>query len=398
MSQGFTQYEGELVDRKRVFYTGTDQLTMGYLLCFDADLGTAGDFERTRAMHVEKPSATNLKNFAGVVAPESSGKTGPAYIDLFVPLRRGQKINIFTDQSVTVDTTVLTVQAGSYAAGGVGEGITIGKAMQTVDRSSTNGTCQAILFGVNPSETASTMAAGASSPSPLIWDQIPWAEIDNDPSIGFKYFNDYMGEIDVTTADGYVITAVTTGAIAPIATEQGGVLLVDSAGSTTADDGVNVQLTNCMVKPAAGVKIAFEARVKMNDATDQYFIGLAGVDVTLIAAGVVDDTVDKAGFFHHAASTDDKISSITARTSAEDITADVAANADNTYVTLGLVINGVTSVEFYVNGVLVETGTTGANIPNAVMCLSYVSQIEGTGTDAELSVDWVRIAQIGGRG
>ena len=50
------------------------------------------------------------------------------------------------------------------------------------------------------------------------------------------------------------------------------------------------------------------------------------------------------------------------------------------------------------NGVLVETGTTGANIPNAVMCLSYVSQIEGTGTDAELSVDWVRIAQIGGRG
>jgi len=46
---------------------------------------------------------------------------------------------------------------------------------------------------------------------------------------------------------------------------------------------------------------------------------------------------------------------------------------------------------------LVEKGTTAANIPNAAMCLSLVSQIEVAGADAELSVDWVKIAQLGAR-
>jgi len=135
----------------------------------------------------------------------------------------------------------------------------------------------------------------------------------------------------------------------------------------------------------------------MNDATDQYFVGLAATDTTLIAAGVIDDVSDKCGFFHHAESTDNKISSITARADADDATADVANNTDDTYITVGFRISGLTSVEFYVNGALVEKGITAANIPNAAMCLSLVSQIEVAGEDAELSVDWVKIAQLGAR-
>lgn len=237
--------------------------------------------------------------------------------------------------------------------------------------------------------------AAGRGPSPNIWGDCNWGELAQGVG-GFAYFNDYMGDIDVTTGDGFTITTVNSGAVAGVATEKGGVLLVDSAGNNAPDDGINVQLTNCMVKPEAGDKVYFEARVKMNDTSaliSQFYIGLAGVDTTLIAAGVLDDTVDKAGFFRQGDTTADKLECVTARTSAEDVTADVATVADNTYVKLGFVIDGLTSIKFYVNGVLVETGTTAANIPNAVMCLSYVAQTEGASKDAELSVDWVRVAQ-----
>ena len=253
-----------------------------------------------------------------------------------------------------------------------------------------------IVTNIEATELSGT-AAGAG-PSPLIWDDSKLLEVMLDPTKGFYYFEDYLGPIDVTSGDGYTLTTVTTGAISAVADEDGGVLLVDSAGNGTADDGVNAQLTNCMFKPVAGRTIRFEARVKFKDAgDDQYYIGLAGVDTTLIAAGVVDDVVDKCGFFRHAASTADRISSICSRTSTEDITADVGTIADDTYIKLGFVIDGLTSVKFYVNGVLVETGTTTAAIPNAVMCLSYVAQCEQTAADAEMSVDWVRILQEGTR-
>ena len=247
---------------------------------------------------------------------------------------------------------------------------------------------------------ANAGSAAGAGPSPLIWDKAPILETMLDPTVGVYYFNDYMGEIDITTADGYVITAVTSGGITPVADEDGGVLLVDSQGNAGADDGVNVQLTNCMVKPVAGRTIRFEARVKMNDTSatiSQFYIGLAGVDTTLIATGVVDDVVDKAGFFSHAGTTGDRLSIINSRTSEEEISTDKATVADDTYIKLGMVINGITDVEYYVDGVLVDTHATANAIPNAVMCLSYVAQTEGASKDAELSIDWVRIHQEGAR-
>lgn len=241
---------------------------------------------------------------------------------------------------------------------------------------------------------ASGTAAG-TGPSPLIWDGSKLLEAMLDPTVGFYYFDDFMGQIDATTGDGWTLTqSNSTGTISGLATDQGGVLVVNSAGAL-ADDSINAQLTNCLFKPAAGVTIRFEARVNMTDATQQYFLGLAGVDTTLMASGGLDDAVDKCGFYHEAASTDNKISSVCSRTSEDDKTTDVADNADNTYVKLGFVIDGLTSVTFYVNGVAVETGTTANAIPNAVMCLSFFAGYEGAA--GVMHVDWVRILQEGGR-
>lgn len=255
-----------------------------------------------------------------------------------------------------------------------------------------------LLAHMKDSEHLFSMADGtADGYNRAVWADCPLMALACGAEEGFVYENDFMGTIDPTNDSGWAIDTTTTGTIDECEDEQGGVIEFDSAGSTTADDGINAQLKNCMVKPAAGRKIWFEARTKMNDATDQYFLGLAGVCTALISSGVLDDTVDKCGFYHEAASTDNYLSAVSSRTTSEEKDTDVGANADGVYAMWGFVIDGLTRIQFYRNGVLVGTCVDADDIPNAVMCLSVVSQIEVAGADAELSLDMVRIAQKGGR-
>lgn len=241
--------------------------------------------------------------------------------------------------------------------------------------------------------------AAGKGPSPIIWQEVPLLDIMLNPELGFVYFDDFLGPIDVTSGDGWTLTQVDTkGSILGDVAEQGGVLTVTSATGDSPDDGIQGQLKNCMFKPASGTKIYFEARVKMGDATQQYFIGLAGVDTTLMASGVMDDVVDKCGFYHEAASTDNKISAISSRLTSEEKDTDVATNTDGVYMKVGFVIDGLTRVDYYVNGVNVGNCVDTSDIPNAVMCLSAVAQYESA--DDIMDIDWVRIAQYkaGGAG
>jgi len=402
--------------RVRVYYEGTSTIKEGAPLSYNYDTTTnwfggsvsigavtastttaEGSQNEGKYIRVEDVTADNQEFFAGVVAKGGwVGKAGPRTLDIYVP--NGAIVPIWTDKSVAIKDP-LYLEHGQLTlvnATQVGMGHRVGVCVETIDRSSTAGLALARLDGISSSESTVVNGTLGVGPSEDLWEDCPWDEIAKNPGLGIVYFDDFMGPANLVTAEGWTITQVTTGTLSLVASE-GGELKFDSAGSTTADDGVQAQLLNCRFLPVAGKTIWFEARVKMNDATDQYFIGLAATDTTLIASGVIDDVSDKCGFFHHAASTDNKISSITARAAADDATADVATNTDATYMTVGFRISGLTSVEFYVNGVLVETGSTAANIPNAAMCLSGVAQIEGTGADAEMSVDWVKIAQLGAR-
>jgi len=238
-----------------------------------------------------------------------------------------------------------------------------------------------------------TIIDGLDAPSRLIWEDVDLDALRNF-SGGFLYENDFMGPIDVTSADGWTITLVDAkGAMSVEADAPGGVVQFTSATGDSADDGINAQLQNCCVLPAAGQKIYFEARIKVSEADEQWAIGLAEGGMTaLIASGIFDDTVCKVAFGHHTG-TADKINTITADDAAQDETADVAAMTDDTWVKVGFVIDGITSVKFYVNGVLVETGSTAANIANEALVLTCVAQYEAA--DTILSVDWVRVAQVG---
>lgn len=261
------------------------------------------------------------------------------------------------------------------------------------DPVATQGSVDSVINGIDDDETAGT-AAGAG-PSPLIWNDSKWFEAQLDPTVGFSYFDDFLGPIDVTTGDGWTLTqSNSTGTISGLATDQGGVLVITDGGSTE-DDSLNAQLKNCLFKPAAGVTIRFEARLNMTDATQQWFVGLAGVQTAILGSGAIDDTVDKCGFYHQHDSTDNKMSAISSRTSSEEIDADVAANADNTYVKIGFVINGLTSVTWYVNGVSVGSVVDANDIPNAVMCLTLFAGYQGASSATH--IDWIRILQEGGR-
>jgi len=349
-----------------------------------------------RLLVVEEVKDTDYDAFAGIVAEVGSlaGADGDL-IQIYVP--NGAIVPVNTDKSITIKDK-LYLEAGQNTlvnATQTGMGPCVGIAYETIDRSSTAGLVWAKIVGVDFKELAIPGTLGVA-PSESLWQDCPWKEIEGNPGIGITYFDDFMGPANLATGEGWTITQVTSGTLS-LAADEGGALVLDSAGNASADDGAQAQLLNCRVLPAAGKTIWFEARVKMNDATDQYFVGLAATDTTLIASGVLDDVSDKCGFFHAVSEADNKISTVTARTSAEDITSDVATNTDGTYMTVGFKINGLTSVEFYVNGSLVETGSTAANIPNAEMCLSLVAQVEATGADAELSVDWVKLAQLGAR-
>ena len=254
-----------------------------------------------------------------------------------------------------------------------------------------------LTAGMNESALIDTQ----DSPSQAIWKGVDLNALRNF-SGGFLYENDFMEAPNLTTAEGWTLTTVNSGTIAVAPTDEGGSLIIDTAGYAHDNDGLECQLTSCAVLPAAGKKIYFEARVKMlNTGLDEYFVGLAAIDTSLMASGVVDDESDKVGFFRDNGTSpaDDRLNTITARTTAEAEGADKVVVADDTWVKLGFVIDGLTSIKFYADGKLVDTVPVAetANIPNALIYLSLVAKVDQTSTDAELTIDWVRVAQVGTR-
>lgn len=403
-----------LAHRVRVYYEGSDTIYRGMLLCYNHDTTTnwfggsvsngevtastttsEGSQNEGKYIRVEKPSTSNRRFPAGVVADGGwVGKDGPRVIDVYVP--NGAIVPVYTDRSVSInDAAYLEPSAYTIPNDNVANGVRIGTFVETIDRSSTSGLalCKLQQPDLEELKSSSTLGVGIS---PLLWGDAPNIATLRDPGLGINYFNDFMNEVDVTSADGWTLTQVDTkGSITVEAVAAGGVLEVTSATGNSADDGISAQLKNCAFKPVAGVNIWAEMRVKVSDATQQWFAGFMAVDTTPLASGVLDDVSDKVGFVHAAADTTDKVSTVTARTSAEDETSDAGDMTDDTWTTLGIRITGLTSVEFYQDGVLIETGSTAANIPNAGICLTFASYYESA--DNILSVDWVKIVTDGGR-
>ncbi len=422
--------ENEKLDKKKVFYTGTDTLGSGYNLCYDADATrsaetdqgaltgaylsakTAADEYSGRAWRVEKPSTSNLENYAGAVVEEYAGVVGPAAIEIYVPKARGQKVLVYTEENCTIDSTVLTLKAGSYAAGGVNEGPIIAKAMQTIDRSSTNATVQALLIGLSQNNVVGEIVSANSRttvqlPTAAIWRNFDLELLKNNPFAGSYLDVDFKRQGDIP---GNVFADATYAATAAGKTVVEGVYPgVSAIGEliffTTTDNSAAEAMFNCPITLSGGKKWAFEARVKTSTITtakSSFFIGLGLAYIlagnVIVDGGATIQTEGSLGFLHLDADTtevdviyDETGQSINVHDN------DALVLVADTYVTVGFYFDG-TDIRVYLNGVdtadpILASDIAAADFPTAKVFNPMIGTKGGHGDDALVTVDWIRAAQ-----
>ncbi len=144
------QYKtNKIVSKKWVHFSATDTLLKNCVLCYNYDQtldmdGTTvaeGGGCNSRFLEVEKPTAANAQFIAGILADGYEGKVGPCDVQI-IELVPGQIFPVRTNANCVNGQTVLGVTDDSYVANlanGADDVLPIGVAMETVDRSSTNG-------------------------------------------------------------------------------------------------------------------------------------------------------------------------------------------------------------------------------------------------------------------
>ena len=190
----------------------------------------------------------------------------------------------------------------------------------------------------------------------------------------------------------WVLTQATAGTAALDVAAKGGVLLLD-CNSTTNNQGVQIQLGGAAGAASfiasAASKIYFEARVKIADigsTTCQMFVGLAEVDTSVLASAA-NTTANHIGF---EAINTTAMGIHSEKAGTRSSTASVHTVVDDDYVKLGFIVDGLTKITPFVNGVAQTAITT--NIPIVAMTPSFVCHSSGT-TDPIVHVDWVACYQ-----
>lgn len=207
-----------------------------------------------------------------------------------------------------------------------------------------------------------------------LWANCPLMEYMHDPMIGFLV-DERWNSYDATATTGeYVLTQATTGAAA-ISTAAPGVLELDS-NSTTSTQGANLQRAKAAFVPAAGKHIWAEFKVKIVDTFDkvEMFVGLAELDTTLIASSAL----SSSNHIGWQCLTDDGVLLFDTEKATAAATAAAATIAEDTYIKLGFYVNGVTSIQQYINGVATGAVVGTANVPIVAVYPSFVCQSAGT--------------------
>jgi len=410
------------------WYEGTDTLLGGYLLCANTDANkaansdvtpatdvqTSADANEERVNRVEKPATGNLNAFAGVVAEGQENLDGPCEVQLIVPMKALSSCNIYTTEACTAGTTLLSVVAGSYIAGGIGEGPIIAKALQTVDRSTTNGLVQARVLGLSRAMQIDTSTLAGDGPSPIIWQNCPWEEIGEDPTLGYRFFDDFLNPLNMAdaTANGGYYTKQDTGVTILAqedADERGG--LLEIANNDDDVDFGHFFLSNgvlhnlCWI--ADGTTWApfwFEARLKVEVVSSTpklgLFVGLGGIGLSddaglVIDTGAVKDE-DHIGF-EVLCATPTSIAPVFKATGQTKANGTAVTIASDTYFKVGIWGNG-TTITSYINGVSKHAITaaliTGATFPNDVALTMALMTQTGEASESAVKMDWWRFAQL----
>ena len=231
-----------------------------------------------------------------------------------------------------------------------------------------------------------TLSSGYSA---NLWKTCPLQEYIHDPMIGVLCDERWQNYNAAATTGDYVLTQATAGTGA-ISTAAPGVLELDS-NSTTSTQGANLQRVKSIFVPAAGKHIWAEFKIKIVDTFDkvELFCGLSDVETAIIASSA-NASDNHIGW---QCVTDDGVLLFSAEKAGTGTTKAAATIAEDTYITLGFYVNGVTEIEQYVNGVLTGTNHVTANIPVVAMCPSFVCQSAGT-NDPIMHIQGYRCFQL----
>lgn len=231
-----------------------------------------------------------------------------------------------------------------------------------------------------------TLSSGYSA---NLWRTCPLLEYQHDPMIGFMVDERWDRYDAAATTGDYVLTQATAGTGA-ISTAAPGVLELD-CNSTTATQGANLQRVKSVFVPAAGKHIWAEFKVKVVDTFDkaELFVGLSDVETAIIASSA-NASDNHIGW---QCVTDDGVLLFSAEKAGTGATKAAATIAEDTYIKLGLYVNGVTEIEQYINGVKTGTNHATANIPVVALVPSFVCQSGGT-NDPILHIQGYRIFQL----
>jgi len=227
--------------------------------------------------------------------------------------------------------------------------------------------------------------------SPTLWNQAPLAQIAvGGLDQGFGFTDDFLA-FDNATAR-WLLTNATSGTAIVDPAAIGGALLLN-AGAVTLNQGVQIQMggevASASFIASANSKIYYEARVKIStigSTTGQIFVGLSEVLATLFASAANTST-NHIGY---------EIFNTTAmglhseKGGVRDSSAAAHTVVDGEYVKLGFVVDGLTKITPFVDGVA-KTAITSA-IPIVEMTPSFVCKAGAT-TRPVLSIDWVACYQ-----
>lgn len=231
----------------------------------------------------------------------------------------------------------------------------------------------------------------ASVAGSSLWRTCPLLEYLHDPTIGTLLdFNGNSYDAAATTGD-FVLTQATAGTAAMSTTAQGTLLI--NAGSTTSTHGANVQRTKSMFIPAAGKHIWAEFYVSYTGVSNlnvETAVGLAEVDTTVIASSAV----STSNHIMFQSVTDDGVLLFDSmKASAGNTPFTATTIVSGTKVKLGFYVNGVTSVQAYVDGVATGDAVATANVPIVALYPTFVCQSGGTDSPV-LALHGFRIFQL----
>jgi hypothetical protein len=306
---------------------------------------------------------------------------------------RATTITNATDAGAAVTVTLPNATC-TLSGIGLAETFTGKKTFDTVDLQM--GDSDAIQFGDGAGgdvavEWNATYLQATSLTNPM-WTAAPSVLDPNCAAVAYTLFDDFFSYDQTATVGGWTLFEVGTGTDALSDVDPGGVLLL-TCQATTDDACEQVNKTGAAFKLAAGKTLWFEARVRFVGVatTAEVSLGLvnAGEDLTAVADVIPQDGVSFTMQNGAAAM---------ALTCSKDGTntgavAAVHTLVNNTWTRFGLLIDGVTSVTPYIDGVAGTAAT--ATICDDELLTPYFLVRNGDATTQEvLQIDYVKVVQL----